>query len=506
MRARATTKRACRRRSGATSHSPHSTQFGQYCGGFQRPDRERGSCRSLRLQRGGSGRSCKVSVLQRPDPQTRLSDEAAGEPTAGPREAGVGMGTRLRGGRASGARGRRVRLTMVGWLVVSALCAPPVAADVVLQGMPKYNWWGGCVPTSAGMIFGYWNDPDLYPFYDGDASVWSGASYSSNPADNQPSGTAAMIASWGHVHEGELADYNTSMGCGKWTPDLRDADCIADFMYTNNGSTTSSAALYGMKAFALWDNPATEDVNESVKVTTGIYWTFQSLDPWDVFRAEIDAGRPSTATRPMATSPSGTPGMTASATLPPARTSTVTASSGGRGTRRGRPHRPRIPTAQSICGCPGTSPTAPRTGRSILSSRSTPRRCPSRVRWCWCCSGSAGWPRGAGAGCHRPPSFARSWRVTRVGRSTAGYTLRRWPRGDAPAAGLVSLDLLPHSTRLASIIAQCACGEQVCAPVAANSTVPRGRPCRSAHGPRMSGLLTRRSVACGSEPVGGGAS
>ncbi len=182
---------------------------------------------------------------------------------------------------------------MVGWLVVSALCAPPVAADVVLQGMPKYNWWGGCVPTSAGMIFGYWNDPDLYPFYDGDASVWSGASYSSNPADNQPSGTAAMIASWGHVHEGELADYNTSMGCGKWTPDLRDADCIADFMYTNNGSTTSSAALYGMKAFALWDNPATEDVNESVKVTTGIYWTFQSLDPWDVFRAEIDAGRPS---------------------------------------------------------------------------------------------------------------------------------------------------------------------------------------------------------------------
>ncbi len=203
------------------------------------------------------------------------------------------MAVRLRGNRASDTRGPRVGLVAAGLLVVCSLLATPLAADVlVLPEMPRYLWWSGCAPTAAGMIFGYWNDPGLYPFYDGDASVWEGAQYDSNEANNKPWGTAAMVASWGHVHEGDVADYNTNIGCGKWTPDLRDADCIADFMGTNNGATTANGIVYGMGAFAAWDNPDTEDVNESVKVTTEIYWTFDSPDPWDVYTAEIDAGRP----------------------------------------------------------------------------------------------------------------------------------------------------------------------------------------------------------------------
>ena len=47
-----------------------------------------------------------------------------------------------------------------------------------------------------------------------------------------------MVASWGHVHEGDVADYNTNIGCGKWTPDLRDAVAAA-------GSRVEQAKLVG---------------------------------------------------------------------------------------------------------------------------------------------------------------------------------------------------------------------------------------------------------------------
>lgn len=203
------------------------------------------------------------------------------------------MGLRLGEEMRAIAGGHRV-LRAARLAVLLAIGTRSASADVVLQGMPDYKWWSGCLPTSAGMIFGYWNDPVLYPFFDGDATVWSGASYSSNPADGRPGGTAAMVGSWDHVREGELAGYNTNIGEGKWTPDNRDANCIADFMGTDRGATTASGARYGIEAFALWDNPATPDFNEHVHVSTSIYWTFDtSTDPWDVFMAEINAGRPS---------------------------------------------------------------------------------------------------------------------------------------------------------------------------------------------------------------------
>jgi len=193
----------------------------------------------------------------------------------------------------------RRRLALIASALASAfvlvLVAPHAAlADtrVVLSGMPTYYWWGGCSPTAGGMIIGYWNDPDLYPFYDGDATVWSGDSYSSDPEDNQPSGTAAMVASWAHVNEGEGLGYNTSQGRGHYDSDLRDANCIADFMNTDDGST-GLGVLYGLEDFAEWDNPDTPDFNESVQATCGSSWyLWGSDDVWADYLAEIDAGRP----------------------------------------------------------------------------------------------------------------------------------------------------------------------------------------------------------------------
>lgn len=183
-------------------------------------------------------------------------------------------------------------LALTTALLLSA--CPHGQADMVLEGVPRYLWWSGCAPTSAGMIIGYWNS-DLYPFYQGDASVWSSsdARYSNDPEDNLPRNVAAMIGSWEHVHEGYLAGYDTSIGCGKYSPGERDANCIADFMGADNGWVQGAIAIgEGLVDFAAWDNPDTPDYNESVRSTYDLYWTFDSPDPWTVFVAEIDARRP----------------------------------------------------------------------------------------------------------------------------------------------------------------------------------------------------------------------
>jgi len=191
--------------------------------------------------------------------------------------------------RIAGRSGGVITLLATALLLV-VVPRPSVADTAILSGMPTYYWWGGCSPTAGGMIMGYWNNPNLYPLYDGDATVWSGASYNSN--GSAPTGTAAMVASWEHVREGELLGYDTSTGRGHYTNSQRDANCIADFMGTDNGST-GTGVLTGLEAFAEWDNPATADVNESVEATCAASWyLFGSDDVWGDFITEIDAGRP----------------------------------------------------------------------------------------------------------------------------------------------------------------------------------------------------------------------
>jgi len=201
--------------------------------------------------------------------------------------------------------GDRLRLSVavaISVSVAACLLATPgaVVADVltdggpsqaVLSGMPSYYWWGGCSPTAGGMIIGYWNDPDRYPLYDGDATVWSGDSY--NPAGSAPNATAAIVASWEHVHEGDLLGYDTSRGRGHYDRFSRDANCIADFMGTDDGGT-GFGVMDGLEKFAAWDNPDTA-LNESVKATCDYYlYRFAASpdDVWAQYLLEINAGRP----------------------------------------------------------------------------------------------------------------------------------------------------------------------------------------------------------------------
>ncbi|MFW6156847.1 MAG: PEP-CTERM sorting domain-containing protein [Armatimonadota bacterium] len=181
--------------------------------------------------------------------------------------------------------------TLVAALLLSvSFCAE---ADVVLDNMPRYNWWGGCAPTSGGMIVGYW-DAAGYPLYAGDASIWNDAdaAYSSDEADGLPAGTAAMVSSWNHINDGDDG-YNSSVGCGRFLEGTREEDFIADFMAADNGDVQyASDVSGGLVDFAEWDDPRTADFDESVLASSSVYLTLVSPDPWTVLVAEIDAGRP----------------------------------------------------------------------------------------------------------------------------------------------------------------------------------------------------------------------
>ena len=115
-----------------------------------------------------------------------------------------------------------------------------------LSGVPEYQWYYGCSPTSAGMLVGYY---DSHPsgawdeLVAGDVSTW-----------NQTA--KDMVASPEHI-----GDY--------WgTPDPNPGghldNCLADFMHTSrsaeglsDGGTAKSMLAQGLAAFTQCDNSST---------------------------------------------------------------------------------------------------------------------------------------------------------------------------------------------------------------------------------------------------------
>lgn len=145
-----------------------------------------------------------------------------------------------------------------------------------IPGVPEYIWWYGCSPTAGGMIIGWWDaQTGCEDLFEGSAATWYGSG---------TSGTKRMVASQAHIDAGAL------LGLTYGSYENHTADCIADFFFTRNGSTSRSNIGPGFVAFAAWDDPTTT-TNESYTATyetnyTDYGWTYED------FCAEIDAGRP----------------------------------------------------------------------------------------------------------------------------------------------------------------------------------------------------------------------
>ncbi|MDY6914408.1 MAG: C39 family peptidase [Planctomycetota bacterium] len=170
---------------------------------------------------------------------------------------------------------------------LAVLSSPACAGQVVLSGMPTYQWWYGCAPTAGGMMVGYWDGKAGFGnLYDGDAGVWWG---------DGSQGTKSMVAGTAHITAGAENVYTH----GDWHNSASypnhesNPDSIADFCKTEDGGTSTGDIASGLKAYVEWDNPATA-VNESYQATTAVGRVPSMLGDWtyDALKGEIDAGRP----------------------------------------------------------------------------------------------------------------------------------------------------------------------------------------------------------------------
>ena len=164
----------------------------------------------------------------------------------------------------------------LGLVLALLVSSSALGGQIVINGVPSYIWYRGCGPTAAGMIMGYW-DAHGYP------NLITAGNGTNSWTTNQQA-VMDMIASPEHI-----SDY-WGYGDGKDLvppPPLHDDNCVADFMGASSGPILKDGESYenlqyvGMVEYAKYCGYP--DAN-------GFYAYFGGL--WDIFVAEIDAGRP----------------------------------------------------------------------------------------------------------------------------------------------------------------------------------------------------------------------
>jgi autotransporter-associated beta strand protein len=181
---------------------------------------------------------------------------------------------------------RLLRLCLVLVLLVSSRA---LGDQVIIDDVPSYTQWVvvspdgyiGCGPTAAGMIIGYWDAqgaPDLIPL--------TATGDGTNSWTTNQQGVKDMIASPGHIY-----DYvPTPDRVPPEPPDppdpYHDDNSVADFMGASRdplglGWSYENLQYVGMVKYAKYCGYPN---------ASGFYAYFGGL--WDIFVAEIDAGRP----------------------------------------------------------------------------------------------------------------------------------------------------------------------------------------------------------------------
>ncbi len=162
---------------------------------------------------------------------------------------------------------------------------PPEAGAVILSNTPAdYDWWNGCSPTAAGMLFGWWDEAgvDAFPGNHRNLPATYYPGTSSDPSDYQDA--RGVIAGWAHKQAGVAKGYTYGDYAG------HAPDSIADFIRTSDGGTSRFNMPWGFENFGAWDDPRTSEIESHVFEATN-YYTDSGWDYAD-YCAEIDAGRP----------------------------------------------------------------------------------------------------------------------------------------------------------------------------------------------------------------------
>ena len=162
---------------------------------------------------------------------------------------------------------RSLRLARLCVVLVLLASSQALGNQVIIDDVPNYTWYGGCGPTAAGMIIGYW-DAHGYP------NLITGA-------------VNDMIASTEHFY-----DY-WGWGDGKDRvppPPFHDPNSVADFMGANMGMVLKDGESYENLQYVGMVNYAKYRGHVGAN---GFYASFGYFDGmWNLFVAEINARRP----------------------------------------------------------------------------------------------------------------------------------------------------------------------------------------------------------------------
>ena len=160
----------------------------------------------------------------------------------------------------------------------------PQPGSVILSNVPAdYDWWNGCSPTAAGMLFGWWEEAgqDSFPGSHRDLP----AAYpdtSANPADYTDA--RGVVAGWAHKQAG------MAQGLQYGSYENHAPDSLADFMLTYEGGTSRCDMPHGFETFAAWDDPRTTQIESRRMSTSTVYvdygWSYAD------YCAQIDANKP----------------------------------------------------------------------------------------------------------------------------------------------------------------------------------------------------------------------
>ncbi len=157
-------------------------------------------------------------------------------------------------------------------------------AEVVIGGVPGYQWRHGCGPTAAGMVVGYWDGNGFPALIPGDAS-------SQTTAVNQ------AMASTGHYTDYSLPIDDPGTGLlpdASYYGGAHPSDSLGDFMET---SWYTRQNYYGWSWFSDVDNALREYV-DYVNASEGTAYLADSWNEywgtftWSTFVTEIDSSRP----------------------------------------------------------------------------------------------------------------------------------------------------------------------------------------------------------------------
>jgi hypothetical protein len=191
-----------------------------------------------------------------------------------------------------------------GWGLTTraALIVSLLGQNVMVDGVPNYEWYHGCGPTAAGMILAYWDAHGFEGLVNGE------------PGLIQTPDVNRMIASQEHIDDYARGMITEQFPKGIWYDEFLDTpipdlspkspndpkphpdNCLADFMHT---SWSSEQLCFG-QSYASYMVDALEGytaVAPSLAGSDDVYVGYaaelhMASFTWDDLRTQIDSGHP----------------------------------------------------------------------------------------------------------------------------------------------------------------------------------------------------------------------